>query len=293
MEATVGSPVNRADLSEGMNRANNLSFMFTSHHYLLNRAPEKYIFLCTVSEQTFVVSRPPILKELKINGMRLQDRPQGWSLVTGFPQPLLQPKTNVDSDELDFTPMDTRRFLTDIINPANLSLDQWAVVDPKTNFSQGQDLGARGVFWTENYKMVEAEQTIVKNGVETKNMVMIPTANPSQAEIDRATKRMTAFYQQILADARTVEVSNPKGLQDMLTPEHHIAADFFGEEHGWHAKRSRPMDCPNCGERVKAGIAFHKTDEGVLCIVDWTRAIKAGVRTKAQAIEAGIDGFSA
>lgn len=293
MDATVGTPINRADLSDGMNRANNLSFMFTSHHYLLNRAPEKILFLCTVSEQTFIVSRSPILKELKITGLREADRARGWSMVASFPQPLLQPKTSVDSDEMDFTPMDTRRFLVDIINPANLGMDQWAVVDPKNNFSQGQDLGSRGIFWTEGFKMVTVEQKTTKNGVETITEVQVPAANPSKQEIDRATKRMSDFYQKILADARTVEVSNPKGLQDMLTPEHHVAADYFGEEHGWHAKRSRPMDCPNCGERVKAGIAFHKTDEGVLCIVDWTRAIKAGVRTRAQAIEAGVEGFSA
>jgi hypothetical protein len=46
------------------------------------------------------------------------------------------------------------------------------------------------------------------------------------------------------------------------------------------------MDCPNCGERIKAGVAFHKQEEGTLCILDWKRAVASGVRTRQQAYEA-------
>ena len=37
------------------------------------------------------------------------------------------------------------------------------------------------------------------------------------------------------------------------------------------------MTCPNCGDVVKAGIAFHKSSAGVLCIIDKKRADEAGV----------------
>ena len=281
MEPTVTAPRYREDLTQAKNAAFNYAHnVFTANSYLLNRAPEYVVFLCTVSDQTFEVSRPPLIKSLKINGMRLQDREQGYSVVTSFPQPMLHPRTSVDSDDLEFSPMDTRRFIMDIINPANLGIDQNQVIPAAGNFSIGQDLGARGVFYTLNYKMIENEKG-----------QQVPAADPTQEEIKAAVKRMEKHYERILAEARTVEVSNPKGLQDMLTPEHHIAADYFGEEHGWHAKRSRPMDCPNCGERVKAGIAFHKTSEGDICVIDWARAIKSGARTRNQAGNAGIPGY--
>ncbi len=40
---------------------------------------------------------------------------------------------------------------------------------------------------------------------------------------------------------------------------------------------------------MRAGAAFHKTEEGGYCVNDWDRTIKAGARTRAQAFEATED----
>ena len=264
MEATASNPISRPDLSAAQGRAHNQDFNFTAQHYLLNRTPEFLLYLYNVSEQTFTVSRPPIIREMKIPGRKAGER---YALATHLPQPLLTPKGNVDSNEVDILALDTRRFLTDVINPDNLGINQDAHVAMKERTSQGNDLGQKGVFWSFNNP-------------------------PLEEEVDRAYQRMEQYYQFLIEQATTVEVSAPATLKDVLTPEHHAACDYFGEEHSWHAKRSRPMDCPNCGEKIKAGSAFHKTDEGVLCIINWERAIKAGVRTRKQAIEAEIPGFT-
>ena len=265
MQPTVTSPNLRSDLSEGMNRANNIDYQFISQHYLLNRKPDFVVYLYNVSQQAFELSRPPILKKLIVPGKR----PEGkYILATSFPCPLLHPRPNVDSNEFDILAQDTRRFVMDLINPDNFGLDQGAANDPKTTLSQGTHLGARGLFWS--------------------------LSNPPlDSEVDSAIARMEKQYKVLIEQANTVQLSAPATMHQILTPEHHFAADYFGEEYAWHSKKKRAATgtCPNCGDPIREGAAFHKTEEGVLCIIDWAKAIKAGVRTRAQAIEAGIEGF--
>lgn len=279
----------RPDLSMAQERVHNIDFNFNAQNYLFSREPEYYVYIFNVSTQTHIVSRPPLMNKMIIPGTDSQaalvtvidpvtkqkseqnvtqqiEGPNGQSYryvqATKLPQPMLTPKGNVDSNDVDFIPMDTRRFAMDVINPDNLGLDQTA--QPLSTSSNTNNLGIRGVFWSLNKV-------------------------PSFSEVQAAVQRMEKHYTNLLEQARTVQTSNPAALSETLTPEHHAAADYFGEETSWHGKKSRPADCPNCGARIKAGSKFHKTDEGVLCIIDWEGAVKAGVRTRAQAYEATGD----
>jgi hypothetical protein len=260
-EVNATAPMHNQALSEGMSKANNRSFNFALQDFLMGRKPDYWVYLYSVSESSFDVYRPPLLANLHITG-----RKQGQDFVqcARFPQPLLSPQGSVDNDEITIMPMDTRRFVMDIINPDNLGFDQDAVIQKPSGV--GNDLGKKGVFWSVNNP-------------------------PTELEVKSARARMERYYNALLEKARAVETSDPKTLIEMLTPEHHAAADYFGVETSWHGKRSRPMDCPNCGDRIKVGVAFHKTEEGTLCILDWARAVKSGVRTKQQAIDAGAPGF--
>lgn len=270
MQATHGAPVYRGDLSAAQQRAHAIDFnMFSASNYMMSRPPEYFVYLYNVSESPFVISRPPLFKEFTIPGRKSEQR---YALATKLPQPLLIPKGNVDSNEVDMVPTDCRRIAMDIINPDNYGIDQDAHVPNVTGI--GNNLGAKGVFYSLNgpggSKFGQLEE-------------------PTKEEIDRAYARMEKFYQFKLDEARAMEVSNPADLSKLISPEHHAAADYFGEERPWHTKKSKPMDCPNCGERIKQGAAFHKTDEGVFCIIDWKRAVVSGIRTKAQAFEATED----
>lgn len=262
-------------LSESMTNANRPKFNFALQDYLMGRKPDFWVYLYNIGEQSHDVYRPPLLANLRIPAC-----PHGKKYVQAarFPQPLLTPQGSVDSDEITIIPADSRRFCMDIINPDNTGLDQNAVISNPTNV--GNDLGKKGVFWSLNGP-----------GASMNNPALFE--EPTEQEIEAAKKRMEAHYNKLLEKARAVETSNPKELNEILSPEHHIAADYFGVETSWHGKRSRPMDCPNCGDRIKAGVAFHKTEEGTLCIIDWKRAVASGVRTKQQAIDAGAPGFEA
>lgn len=272
MEATHSAPQYRSDLSAGMSQGHNVDFnMFTQTNYIMSRPPEYYVYIYNISTQDFSVARPPLIREFKIKGRKENSR---FALATRLSQPFMVPKGNVDSNEVDMIPTDARRIAMDIINPANIGTDQDAFIDPKNVKSIGDNLGAKGVFYSLNGPGAS------KFGQQEE---------PTKEELDRAYARMEAWYTAKLDEARAVEVSDPGNLSKFISPEHHAAADYFGEEHSWHGKKSKPMDCPNCGDRIKQGAAFHKTDEGTFCIIDWRRAVAAGVRTKAQAFEATED----
>jgi len=263
--------------SAAMSRANNMDFnLFTASNYMMSQPAQYYVYLYNISAQDFVVSRPPIMREIKIPACKDGER---YTLITRLPQPVLVPKGNVDSNDVDVIPTDARRFAMDIINPENPGTDQDAVLDPTKIFSQGNNLGARGVFWSLNgpgsskYGNKEA---------------------PTEEELKAAYKRLEKHYDTILKDAEAVRLSNPASLNAFLTPEHHAAAAYsaknFGIEYVWASgKKVRYVECPICGERIRENAAFHKTEDGGLCINDWKRAVAAGVRSRAQAYEATED----
>lgn len=251
------------------NRDTELS-VFGSQNYAFGRKPEYWVFLYNISEQEHVVSRPPLIKEMKIRGRKPSET---VALCAKFPQPLNMPKGNVDSGEVDFIVTDTRRFVTDIINPDNITINQDAFIEKSTS-GGSNDLGAKGVFWSLNGPGASKDGYLEE---------------PTQQEIDAARKRLEKRYRFLLDRAKAVEVSNPKELSEILSPEHHAAAEYYGETYTWHNKQVRADYCPQCGERMRAGAAFHKTEDGGYCILDWERAVKAGIRTRAQAYEATED----
>ncbi len=258
-ELNSTNPQSRPDLSASMGRANNQDWAFITQNYMLNKAPDYYVYLYNVSTMEHKVSRPPMLREMT---MPKRNEKEKYVLVTRLPVPLLVPKGNVDSNEIDFIPTDTRRFAMDLINPDNLGLNQDAVVSQISG--QGNDLGQKGVFWSLNNP-------------------------PTEEEVKAAYVRMERHYKFLLEQARTVETSNPKNLPDILSPEHHIAADYFHETTNWHSKPVHKENCPRCGMPATSGAAFHMLDGGGICVGDWDQAIKVGVRSRSQAYEATDD----
>src|SRR5271157_4384772 len=257
MDATLSTPLHRSDLSESMTKANNRNFNYAMQEYIYSRKPDFWVYLYNVSEQSFDVFRPPLFANIHIPG---RTRGETYTIAARLPCPLPVPQGSVDTDEVTTQLMDTRRVLMDVCNPDNFSLDQNSVISKPTNI--GNNLSQRGVFWSLNNP-------------------------PTEEEIKAATVRMEKHFNTVLEKMKALETSDPKGLLEALSPEAHTAAHYFGVETSWHGRRSRPMDCPNCGERIKAGVAFHKTEEGGLCVLDWTRTVKAGARTIQQAVDAG------
>lgn len=265
------------ELSRAQTAANNEGFVYGSQNYVFGRRPEYFVYLYNVAEMEHTVSRPPLFEGVKLAARQGRE---SCHFVGKFPQPLNVPKGNVDSNEIDYVQQDVRRFVTDIINPDNLGINQDAFIEKSTSGGTN-DLGAKGIFWSYNGPGNSDNKTNPDGTVAAEE--------PTQAEIQGAIRRMEKRYRFILNEAKTVEVSDPKRMPDVVTPELHAAAEYFGETYTWHNKQVRADYCPQCGEKIRAGAAFHKTEDGGFCVLDWDRAIKAGARSRAQAYEATDD----
>jgi hypothetical protein len=245
--------------ASSLSKINNVDWNFSTADYMLSRPADFFVYLFNIAKQEYKVSRLPILKEMIIPA-RVEG--EKFARVTKLPSPFKMPKGNVDSNEIDIVVIDGRRVAMDIISPDNWTLDQDAVIAHSD--SVGQNLGRLGVFWSTN---------------ET----------PTEAELAAATRRLEANYRGLLTDARTVETSNAAALPAVLTPAHHAAAEYFHETFNWHKKEVHLENCPRCGAPARVGAPFHPLDGGGLCIGDWDAAVKAGVRSRAQAYEATED----
>jgi hypothetical protein len=259
MEPTCSSPTSRGDLSAAMTRANNVDWNFSTADYMLSRAPDFFVYLFNIAKQEYKVSRLPLIKDMIIPACKENEK---YTLVTKLPSPFKFPKGNIDSNDIDVVIIDGRRMAMDIVNPENLTLDQDAVITGA--FSIGNNLGKLGVFWSQN-------------------------AEPTEKELAAATRRLEAHYKTILSEARAVEKSNPQSLSAILSPAHYAAADYFHETFTWHSKAIHKENCPRCGTPATVGAPFHALEGGGLCVGDWDAAIKAGVRSRAQAYEATED----
>src|ERR1022692_2150701 len=154
------------------------------------RKPDYYVYLYSITTETFEINRAPYLPKLMIKG---KPKDKEYVCVATFPSPIVMRSPNIDSGEVEFKPASAQRFAMDICNPDNLTLDQnqntsAAGVDSSAGTN---NIGKRGIFWSLNNP-------------------------PMKDEIETATKRMEGHYRNLLEQADTVEASNPAGLKDAI-----------------------------------------------------------------------------
>lgn len=191
---------------------------------------------------------PPLIPDLEI----AEAKGARYVLVTTIASPVNQPLMK-ENGERYIDAHDARRLAMDIVNPENLTLDQ----DRKTTGigrAEGNDYGKLGVFWSLN-------------------------SPPKEEEITKAIARKEAFYRARLDQARVIQTSNPKALDEYITTTDHVAADYFSLEFPWHQHLVKQDNCSNCGESIRPGAKFHQSAAlGIVCVIDWRAAVNAGVK---------------
>jgi hypothetical protein len=215
------------------------------------RKPDYFVHLYTVSDREFIVCQPPLVSRLII-APRLAG--QRYSLVGSLPSPFNQLDREGGVGDLITRAHIAERVAMSIVNPNNFSLDQDAKLPDGAILGLGVDLNSQGIFWSRNNP-------------------------PTEEEVTKAEARKERYYRLLLEKARTLEIANPKELEFAINQDYHMAAEYFKIETTWHKKLVRMEDCPNCGEPVKSGLAYHKNSLGFLCIIDAERAAKAGAVT--------------
>lgn len=128
----------------------------------------------------------------------------------------------------------------------------------------------------------QAAQYAVGQNVDLIRFGLFPSLNnpPTEEELLRAEKSRDDQYQADVDEAFQEQASNPQFFRRWLRehPDIGTAMEATGTEANWFQRQEMKMSCPNCGDKVKQGVAFHKSSAGVLCIIDKERAAKAGVR---------------
>jgi hypothetical protein len=130
-----------------------------------------------------------------------------------------------------------------------------------------------------------AKHAISSNCDLVKQGVFFTTADEGSKEFEKyllaAEGRLEAYYRALVDGVQGMSedeirrvLSSERGL-DLRT-----AAEHLGEEYSWLRSRTPKVPCPNCFEKVPKGAAFHKNELlGVICVIDWQRAVEAGVKT--------------
>ena len=67
-----------------------------------------------------------------------------------------------------------------------------------------------------------------------------------------------------------------------ISPMMHFAMEYFGLSAPWHMSHRHKTECPNCGDLVLEGIAYHRNASGDICIIDRERYEASVITTKQQ-----------
>lgn len=253
----------RPDVSQKMTQAINNKYHNNNISYGLFQKPEFFVFIYSVSNKTFEIRRPPQIPLLVLKACPAD---KDYIQVAKLADPFLQTDRNVDTGMVVTFSHPAAQIAQDIVCPDAPNMD--AAVSPGSA-SSGTDLRAQGIFWSLNNP-------------------------PTPEEVAKANKRVETYYLDLLERAKVLEYQNPKELMERINEDYHLAADyaaanFEGDwDFSWHRTKVRKVkstgkvDCPYCGEQIKPGVAFHKGEDGDLCILDWKRAYEAGKVTLKQ-----------
>ena len=216
-----------------------------------NRPPDYYINIFNISPLEFTRHRPVDFPTIKILGC---PKGQPYVLSVRVANVINYKWVSADTGQPSFSSIRGERWATDLINPANLGEDIWAETvngDMDQFHGAGDDLSRRGVFWSRND---------------------VPTAD----ELRKCRSKMERHYRSVVESAEKLA---RKGHGDEIGDEAHVAADYLGVSAPWHVISEVSQSCPNCGDPIKSGVAFHPSALGP-CIIDWERTVAAGVKKR-------------
>ena len=217
------------------------------------RPPLRTIYIYSVAKRGFTLRKPPLFPKLELRGCEAGER---YVRCTSFGDPILQPCPDQERGGTRIDDNDGWVEAIDMLNPGNFTMDPYAgSQNPNfyANTLTGTNLVAMGLFPSLN-------------------------AEPTEEEIKRAEFARDSHYRHLTKEAMRLYALGAKQGNEFLQrfPDTHIAMDALGLEAPWHQANAVRVTCPNCGDAVKPGIAFHKsTVTDSLCVIDAARAYKA------------------
>jgi len=218
------------------------------------RPPLRHVYIYSVAKRDFGPLSHLLFPRLTLRGCEPGER---WTRCATIADPVTQASPDQERGGTRIDETDAWRACIDLLSPSNPS------IDPYWN-----NPGALPAYFSTNRNC-----DYIAQGVW-------PSLNeePTEEEIKRAEKVRDARYKALTQKAIQLESKSTKELNEFLseTPEVHTAMDSLGLQASWHKMQEVRQDCPNCGDSIRAGIAFHQSTAGILCVIDPDRALKAG-----------------
>lgn len=214
----------------------------------LIRKPDYFVYVFNIGEKSHRLSSGHV-KNFYVAGCPVGQR---YVHVMKLPNIVNQTFLDASSEQLRIAGDDGRRVAMDIINAANLTLNQDLEIDPNSVVSEGADYSKWGLFWSLNEV-------------------------PTEDELLAAKRRVEKHYRALIAQA---DEWTRKNKQELIREDHHIAANYFRYEGVWNTRVALPESCPVCGGGMMKGVAVHGGANGCGAVLDWDKAIAAGLKTE-------------
>jgi hypothetical protein len=226
-------------------------------NYIYNIAPKEHPVERTWFNLRFdPESKAPIGKQVVIPACKAGER---YSEPVTFPDVI--PELVRSPNNYEVTTKGTRSdfLIGDLLNPddASMTWDKYRAPNASNSINTGTSLYDWGVWYSRN-------------------------SPPTEREIKVATDHFVAKCQMLIREANKFAQS-PKWI-DYIDDNHRMAARYVGEEFSWCGTFAPKVDCEFCGAKINAKSVLCKECSAVR---DWPAAIRAGLRTKQQAIDAG------
>ncbi len=228
------------------------------------REPIRTVYIHSVAKRSFGPLSHLLFPKLVIRGCKNGER---YVTAAKIGDPIKQASPDLERGGTRIDEEDAWRASIDLLNPSN------PYNDPYWN-----NAGAIPAYFATNQNC-----DLISQGV-------FPSLNevPTEEELVRAEEARDNRYRALAQRATELESVSIRDLNEFLqaNPDAHQAMDTLGLSSSWHKKNEVRHSCPNCGESIKTGIAFHSIAGGtVLCIIDPEKAWKAGAIPKARAEE--------
>ena len=251
---TVGFGDKRTQAAMRGANPDNFNIIVSGH---MMRDPRRLIYIHSVSRRSFLVKGRMFFPNFLMAGCENGER----SVLCGaIPDPISQPRPDIENGGTRINEHDGWRVTCDLLNVNNLTGNPYSG-DNNPDFyanRSGQNYISEGL-WPSLHKIAPEE------------------------EIKAAEGRRDRHYRYLTKEATRLAAVSTKELNEFLQtyPDTHIAMDALGMSANWHSLSIVKVSCPNCGDDIKQGLAFHRssvTDR--LCVIDAERAYRAKAITK-------------
>lgn len=222
------------------------------------RDPLRRVYIHSVAKRSFVASNLPLFPKLELRGTDPAINNGRWITCTSVPDPIVQISADNERGGNRLDDNDAWAAVADLLNPM---CGQNATMDPYAG-SSNPDFYAnrRGTI-------------LVCEGI-------FPSLNevPTEEELRRAEAARDKRYRWGTSNAMKLAAKSTKDLNEFLdtNPWVHEAMDAQGLSAPWHQENVVKSYCPNCGDSIRQGLAFHQSSAGVLCVIDPEKALRAG-----------------